>query len=86
MKQTGLEFILEQITLFDEENEGVYFTPYLKKEILEKAKEMDKHQMIAFAKYCEHVDVNKSDMESVLNFYLNLDDTEELLDETSESK
>ena len=75
-KQTAVEWLYDQI-----ENKGkcIY-------EVMEQAKAMFREQMIGFAKNLEHIDINKSDMENELNCYLNLEDTEELLDETFKSE
>ena len=47
MKQSAVEFIFKQITLFGDENGGVYFTPYMKKEIIEQANKMFEEQIIS---------------------------------------
>lgn len=42
-QQTAVDFLLEKITLFSE-NGGIYLTPFLKNEIVEFAKTMEKEQ------------------------------------------
>ena len=52
---------------------------------IEQAKEMEKEQMIEFAKYTEFIDTDKSDMNKVIDFYLTLDG-EEFVEETFKSE
>ena len=54
-------------------------------EWFEQAKEMEKEQMIEFAKYTEFIDTEKSDMNKVIDFYLTLDG-EEFVEETFKSE
>ena len=77
MKQTAVDLLIIQMSLED-------VCKYSNQ--LADAKEMEKEQMIGFAKNLEHIDINKSDMENELNCYLNLEDTEELLDENFKSE
>jgi hypothetical protein len=54
-------------------------------DLVEQAKEMEKEQMIEFAKYTEFIDTEKSDMKKVIDFYLTLDG-EEFVEETFKSE
>jgi len=47
--------------------------------------EMEKEQMIEFAKYTSRIDTDKSDMNKVIDFYLTLDG-EEFVEETFKSE
>lgn len=58
---------------------------YLPPNFFEQAKEMEKEQMIEFAKYTEFIDTEKSDMKKVIDFYLTLDG-EEFVEETFKSE
>jgi hypothetical protein len=73
--KTAVEWLYDQI-----ENEGkcIY-------EVMEQAKEMEKEQMIEFAKYTSRIDTDKSDMNKVIDFYLTLDG-EEFVEETFKSE
>jgi hypothetical protein len=53
--------------------------------LLQQAKEMEKEQMIEFAKYTSVIDTEKSDMNKVVDFYLTLDG-EEFIEETFKSE
>ena len=90
MKQTAVEWynskVIELMTQREQGNIDVLEFRNQLDLLLEQAKEMFREQMIGFAKNLEHIDINKSDMENELNCYLNLEDTEELLDETFKSE
>jgi hypothetical protein len=53
--------------------------------LFKQAKEMEKEQMIEFAKYTSRIDTDKSDMNKVIDFYLTLDG-EEFVEETFKSE
>jgi hypothetical protein len=53
--------------------------------LLTEAKEMEKEQMIEFAKYTSRIDTEKSDMNKVIDFYLTLDG-EEFVEENFKSE
>ena len=67
--------------LVDELLSGRVLLPHL----IEQAKEMEKEQMIEFAKYTEFIDTEKSDMNKVIDFFLTLDG-EEFVEETFKSE
>jgi hypothetical protein len=52
---------------------------------IDQAKEMEKEQMIEFAKYTSRIDTEKSDMNKVIDFYLTLDG-EEFVEENFKSE
>ena len=82
MKQTAVKWFAQELyEKFEMKGDGKVFD-----ELLDQAKEMEKEQMIGFAKNFEHIDINKSDIENELNCYLNLEDTEELLKENFKSE
>ena len=89
MKQTAVEWQFEQLfNSFEKFNNGEYtFNDYLKRnlEIRKQAKEMEKEQMIEFAKYTSRIDTEKSDMNKVIDFYLTLDG-EEFVEENFKSE
>jgi hypothetical protein len=66
MKQTAVEWLEKKFQSlgFDFEH------------IIEQAKQMEKEQMIEFAKYTSKIDTEKSDMNKVIDFYLTLDGEE----------
>jgi len=76
MKQTAVEWLAEQLC-------NAPIPDYWG--LVEKAKEMEKEQMIEFAKYTEFIDTDKSDMNKVIDFYLTLDG-EEFVEETFKSE
>jgi len=72
MKQTAVEWLYalskkRELDIFD----------------LEQAKEMEREQMIEFAKYTSVIDTEKFDMKKVIDFYLTLDG-EEFVEDKSE--
>ena len=75
-QKTAVEW-LEQIIYDDKE--------FSLLEVFEQAKEMEKEQMIEFAKYTSVIDTEKSDMNKVVDFYLTLDG-EEFIEETFKSE
>jgi hypothetical protein len=62
-------------------NQAYVVANFLKENFLE----MEKQQMIEFAKYTEFIDTEKSDMNKVIDFYLTLDG-EEFIEETFKSE
>ena len=85
MKQTAVEKMIQYF--IEQKNNGV--SHWCINDLigqLYQAKQMEKEQMIGFAKNFEHIDINKSDIENELNCYLNLEDTEELLKENFKSE
>ena len=64
--KTAVEWLIEQYV-----NKGIITI-----EDIEQAKEMEKEQMIEFAKYTSMIDTEKSDMNKVIDFYLTLDGEE----------
>jgi len=85
MKQTAVEFAFEELNKWRIENFGEDALIGIPQEVLDKAKEMEKEQMIEFAKYTEFIDTEKSDMNKVVDFYLTLDG-EEFVEETFKSE
>jgi hypothetical protein len=89
MKQTAVEFYSQEeikLTLDFLENKITQLEYGIKKlRLVEQAKEMEKEQMIEFAKYTEFIDTDKSDMNKVIDFYLTLDG-EEFVEETFKSE
>jgi hypothetical protein len=78
-QQTAVEFLIQELF-----NNG-YFPYGVPEDIVKKAKEMEKEQMIEFAKYTSRIDTDKSDMNKVIDFYLTLDG-EEFVEETFKSE
>jgi hypothetical protein len=73
MKQTAVEWLVEQLIIeMDIRIENTIIGTNLFKE----AKEMEKDQMIEFAKYTSVIDTEKFDMKKVIDFYLTLDGEE----------
>ena len=83
MKQTAVEWLIEQLENVDYNplEKGGYDTA--KKRIIDQAKTMEKEQMIEFAKYTSVIDTEKFDMKKVIDFYLTLDG-EEFVEDKSE--
>lgn len=79
--KTAVEWFNQQ--LVDRQNGNNYGGSW--DEIFEQAKEMEKEQMIEFAKYTSKIDTEKSDMNKVIDFYLTLDG-EEFVEETFKSE
>jgi predicted GNAT family acetyltransferase len=76
--KTAVEWLISQLN-----KQG--FAQVVTDEEIQKAKEMEKEQMIEFAKYTEFIDTEKSDMNKVIDFYLTLDG-EEFVEETFKSE
>ena len=81
--KTAVEWLIGYINHLNEN--GYDFHPKYDENIVEQAKEMEKEQMIEFAKYTEFIDTEKSDMNKVIDFYLTLDG-EEFVEETFKSE
>lgn len=82
MKQTAVEWFQEQFNkyyAFSKEEMQTFDWMF------NEAKEMEKEQMIEFAKYTSRIDTDKSDMNKVIDFYLTLDG-EEFVEETFKSE
>jgi hypothetical protein len=77
--KTGVEWLIQELF-----NNG-YFHYGVPEDLVKKAKEMEKEQMIEFAKYTSRIDTDKSDMNKVIDFYLTLDG-EEFVEETFKSE
>jgi len=58
--KTAVEFLLEK---YKSQNTLLFGEDF------EQAKEMEKEQMIEFAKYTSRIDTEKSDMNKVIDFY-----------------
>ena len=67
--KTAVEWLISQLN-----KQG--FAQVVTDEEIKKAKEMEKEQMIEFAKYTSVIDTEKSDMNKVIDFYLTLDGEE----------
>jgi predicted GNAT family acetyltransferase len=76
--KTAVEWLISQLN-----KQG--FAQVVTDEEIQQAKEMEKEQMIEFAKYTEFIDTEKSDMNKVIDFYLTLDG-EEFVEETFKSE
>jgi len=79
-QQSAVEFAVGQLEKFIPKGNQIAIYA-----ILEQAKQMEKEQMIEFAKYTEFIDTEKSDMNKVVDFYLTLDG-EEFVEETFKSE
>ena len=77
--KTAVEWLIQEL------HDNGYFHEGVPEDIVEQAKEMEKEQMIEFAKYTEFIDTEKSDMNKVIDFYLTLDG-EEFVEETFKSE
>jgi len=77
--KTAVEWLIQELF-----NNG-YFPYGVPEDLVKKAKEMEKEQMIEFAKYTEFIDTEKSDMNKVVDFYLTIDG-EEFVEETFKSE
>jgi len=77
MKQTAVEWLHEKMIV------GKFTGKDTIDFLFETAKEIEKDQMIEFAKYTSVIDTEKTDMKKVIDFYLTLN-REEFVEDKSE--